>query len=95
MKKLLIISILLLFLSCTKETTIYIEKANFNNLSELQINDIDAVGKVKIIKIMKEMEKGEFKSKKDFEDRMKGKLSPDMIFKIGESYEFKTTNGGT
>lgn len=95
MKKIVIISILFLFLSCTKETTIYIQNANFNTLTKVEIDKIDAIGEVKIIEIMNEMKKGEFKGKKDFEKRMEGKLSPNMILKIIENYDFKTTSGGT
>ena len=95
MKKLVIISILFLFLSCTKETTMYIQNVNFNTFTKVEIDKIDAIGKVKIIEIMNEMEKGEFKGKKDFEKRMEGKLSPKMILKIIENYNFRTTSGGT
>lgn len=93
MKKLVIISILFIFLSCTKETTIYIQKANFNSLTKLEMDKIDAVGKIKIGIISKELEKGEFKGKKDFQNRMKGKLSPKMILKISKNFNFATTGG--
>ena len=94
MKKLVILSLLLFILSCTKETTIYIETANFNNLSEIEIDQIRGVGEIKIEKIMNELEKGKFKGKKDFEERMKGVLSDEMILKIGNGYNF-TSKGGT
>ena len=94
MKKYIILSMILLLISCTKETTIYIEAANFNNLSEIELDKIRGVGEIKIEKIMNELEKGKFKGKKDFEDRMKGVLSDEMILKIGNGYKF-TTKGGT
>ncbi len=94
MKKFILITSFLFLLSCTKETTIYIEKANFNNLTKLQIDQIDGIGEVKIIKIMNEFENGGFESREDFEERMKGKLSPEMILKIGDKYNF-TAEGGT
>jgi hypothetical protein len=95
MKKCITVFLLLFLLSCTKETTIYIDNVNFNDLTKVEIDKIDAVGAAKIEIIMDEMRKGEFKGKKDFERRMEGKLSPKMILRIIENHEFKTTYGGT
>lgn len=94
MKKIIPLILFLFLISCTKETTIYIQKANFNTLTELEIDRIDAIGDKKIEIIMKEMQKGKFKNKKDFQTRMKGKLSPKMILKISNGFIF-TTGGDT
>ena len=95
MKKLVIISVVFIFLSCAKETTIYVQNVNFNDLTKIEIEKIGAIGEVKATQIIDEMRKREFKSKKDFEKRMEGKLSSNMILKIIENHDFKATSGGT
>lgn len=88
MKKFILIPLFLFLFSCTRETTIYIQNANFNNLTELEIDKIDGVGEKKIEILINEMNNGKFKSKNDFQKRMKGKLSPNMILKISDEYNF-------
>jgi hypothetical protein len=80
MKKTIILFSLFFLLSCvTKDTTVYIEKQNFNSLTKVEIDNIHAIGKTKLKEITDELKNGEFLNEKDFESRMEEKLSPVMI----------------
>lgn len=93
----LILIVSMLLSSCTEQkqeqsqiTNEYaIELPNFNTAPWSTISKIDYIGDVKIEAMKKEFENGQFKNGKDFEERMDGKLSDDMIGEIGERFKFE------
>ena len=98
MKQIIILIVFSILLSsCTEQkqeqsqvTNKYImEQPNFNTVPWSTVALIDFIGDVKIKAMADELDKGQFKDGKDFEKRMDGKLSPDMIGKIGERFKFE------
>jgi len=97
MKKIIICFIIILSMTgCEQsqeqsqiENIYYVERPNFNSVPWSTIDLVDGIGEVKIERIKKEFEKGKFKDGKDFEERAKGILSPEMIGLIGQRYDFE------
>lgn len=97
MKKVLLCFVLLFAFGCVqqsqeqKQTINYkiMERANFNTVPWATIDLIEGIGEKKLSVIKKEFDKGQFKSGKDFEERMTGILAPSMIGNIGDKYDFE------
>ena len=97
MKKIFISFLIILSLSGCEQTqeqtqvsnNYYTERPNFNSVPWASIDLIRGIGESKINKIKAEFKKGEFRSGKDFERRMEKILSPEIIGKIGDKYNFE------
>ena len=97
MKKIFICFAIVLSLTSCQQTqsqsqsvqNYYMERANFNTLPWATIDKIPGMGDTKLKQLKNEFKNGYFTNGKDFEKRMKGILSDEMIGKIGEKYDFE------